>query len=138
MDQRLSLVTLAVADLPRARRFYEDALGWTPLNALEEVCFYQLPGLVLSLFKRADLEADCQRAIDGTFSGIALALNERSRAEVDATFAQVLVAGAAPLKPPTETSWGGYAGYFADLDGHVWELAHNPGAAIHLDGSTTF
>jgi predicted lactoylglutathione lyase len=138
MEQRISLITLGVADLVRARRFYEDALGWTPLQALDEVAFYQLPGLGLALFQRAALEEDARRPIDGTFSGVAVAINQRSREEVDALIAEAHVAGAAILKPPEATSWGGYSGYFADLDGHVWEVAHNPGCTIHPDGTTTF
>ena len=76
--------------------------------------------------------------MDGRFSGVTLAINERSRAEVDATFAQALAAGATALKAPQEVFWGGYSGYFADLDGHTWEVAHNPGCTIHEDGATTF
>ena len=138
MEQRLSLITLGVADLARARAFYEQGLGWSPLNAMDEVAFYQLPGLVLALFERKALEVDANRRIDGVFSGVALAINQRSRAEVDALFTEVLAAGAAVLKLAEETPWGGYSGYFADLDGHAWEVAHNPFCTIHEDGSTTF
>lgn len=138
MDQRLSLITLGVDDLARSRRFFEEGLGWRPGTVAEGVCFYQLPGLGLALFGREDLAEDAQRPVDGRFSGITLAINERSRAEVDATFAQALTAGATGLKPPREVFWGGYSGYFADLDGHTWEVAHNPGCTIHADGSTTF
>lgn len=138
MEQRLSLITLGVDDLARSRTFFEDGLGWRPGTVAEGVCFYQLPGLGLALFGREDLAADAQRPVDGRFSGIALAINERSRAEVDATFAQALAAGATALKAPQEVFWGGYSGYFADLDGHTWEVAHNPGCTIHEDGATTF
>ena len=138
MEQRLSLVTLAVADLSRARSFYEEGLGWTPLQAADEVAFYQLPGLAFGLFERAAFEADARRRIDGAFSGMALAINQRSRPEVDALFAEVKAAGAEILKPPEETPWGGYSGYFTDLDGHTWEVAHNPFCVIEADGSTSF
>jgi uncharacterized protein len=138
MDQRLSLITLGVADLGRARRFYEDGLGWTPVQALESVCFYQLPGLGLALFDREALAKDAARPIDGGFSGITLAINGRSRTEVDEMFAQATAAGAAALKPPEEAFWGGYSGYFADPDGHVWEVAHNRGCTITEDGRTLF
>ena len=138
MDQRLSLITLGVDDLARSRAFFEQGLGWSPGTVAEGVCFYQLPGLGLALFGRDDLAEDARRPIDGRFSGITLAINERSRHEVDATFAQALAAGATPLKPPEEVFWGGYSGYFADLDGHTWEVAHNPGCTIHEDGTTTF
>jgi catechol 2,3-dioxygenase-like lactoylglutathione lyase family enzyme len=138
MEQRLSLITLGVADLARARAFYERGLGWTALNALEDVAFYQLPGLVFALFERKALEGDANRRIDGAFSGMALAINQRSRGEVDALFAEALAAGATILKAAEETPWGGYSGYFADPDGHAWEVAHNPFCTIHDDGSTTF
>ena len=138
MDQRLSLITLGVDDLPRSRAFFETGLGWSPSTVAEGVCFYQLPGLGLALFGRGDLAEDARRPVDGRFSGITLAINERSPAEVDAVFAQALAAGATPLKPPQAVFWGGYSGYFADLDGHSWEVAHNPGCTIGEDGGTTF
>lgn len=138
MDQRLSLITLGVDDLARSRSFFEEGLGWRPLSTYEDTAFYQLPGLVLGLFLRPLLAQDAQRPVDGGFSGVTLAINQQSREAVDATMAQALEAGARLLKLPVETSWGGYSGYFADLDGHVWELAHNPGCTIHPDGSTTF
>jgi len=138
MDQRLSLITLAVADLARARRFYEEGLGWSPLHALDEIAFYQLPGLGLALFDRAGLEKDAGRRIDGGFSGIALAMNERGKDDVDRTLARAASAGAAITKPAEDTLWGGYSGYFADLDGHAWEVAWNPHCTIHEDGRTTF
>ncbi|HEY9219219.1 MAG TPA: VOC family protein [Phenylobacterium sp.] len=138
MDQRLSLITLGVADLSRSRLFYEEGLGWRPLNAQDSVCFYQLPGLGLALFDRRELESDARRPIDGSFSGITIAINERSPEAVDATLAQAQAAGATILKPAEKVFWGGYAGYFADPDGHVWEVAHNPDCTIHPDGRTTF
>ena len=138
MDQRLSLITLGVDDLARSRGFFEDGLGWRPLATYPDTAFYQLPGLVLGLFLRTLLAEDAQRPVDGGSSGVTLAINQRSREEVDAAMAQALKAGARSLKAPVETPWGGYSGYFADLDGHVWELAHNPGCTIHPDGSTTF
>jgi len=138
MEQRLSLITLGVDDLARARRFYEAGLGWTPAQALDEVCFYQLSGLALALFGRGALADDARRPIDGGFSGVTIAINERSPADVDRTLAQARAAGAVLLKPAEAVFWGGYSGYFADLDRHVWEVAHNPGCTIHPDGTTTF
>ena len=138
MDQRLSLITLGVADLSRARSFYEAGLGWSPTSALDTVVFYQLPGLGLALFGREDLAKDSRRPLDGTWSGITLAINERSQADVDRTMAQAQAAGATLTKPAQAVEWGGYAGYFADPDGHMWEVAWNPGCTIHPDGSTTF
>ncbi len=138
MDQRLSLITLGVDHLARSRTFFEQGLGWTPASANDGVCFYQLPGIVLGLFGREDLAQDAKRPVDGRFSGVTIAINGRSREEVDAMFAEALAAGATSLKAPEEVFWGGYSGYFADLDGHTWEVAHNPGCTIHPDGSTTF
>jgi catechol 2,3-dioxygenase-like lactoylglutathione lyase family enzyme len=138
MDQRVSLITLGVADLALARRFYEDGLGWTPLSALDEVAFYQLPGLGFALFERKALEADAGRPVDGGFSGLAIAINERSKADVDRTIAQAVAAGGRITKPAEDAPWGGYSGYFADPDGHAWEVAWNPGCVIRADGSTTF
>lgn len=138
MEQRLSLITLGVDDLARSRAFFEAGLGWTPGSVAEGVCFYQLPGLGLALFGRQALAEDARRPIDGGFSGVTLAINERSRADVERTVDQALAAGARLLKAPEEVFWGGYSGYFADLDGHTWEVAHNPGCTIHPDGSTSF
>jgi catechol 2,3-dioxygenase-like lactoylglutathione lyase family enzyme len=138
MEQRVSLITLGVDDLARARRFYEDGLGWTPTHALESVCFYQLPGLALALFGREALAEDANRPVDGRFSGVTIAINERSKADVDVTFAQALAAGATATKAPEDVFWGGYSGYFADPDGHCWEVAWNPQCVIGEDGATTF
>jgi catechol 2,3-dioxygenase-like lactoylglutathione lyase family enzyme len=137
MDQRLSLITLGVADLARARAFYEDGLGWTRGNTEDEVAFYQLQGMVLALWERSELAADAGIADNGaTFSGLALAYNGRSREEVDAVVEEFTSAGGSVIKTPEETPWGGYSGYLADLDGHVWEVAHNPGWVIDEAGRT--
>ena len=128
MEQRISLITLGVADLDRSRRFYEHGLGWTKGNPHEEVAFYQLSnGLVLALWSRDDLAADA-RAIDSgaTFSGVSIAFNTRSHDEVDEVLAAVEAAGGTVTKPAEEQVWGGYSGYFADPDGHPWEVAFNP------------
>lgn len=135
MDQRLSLVTLGVADLARSRAFYEQGLGWRPADTPEGVAFYTLPGMVFSLFGRDDLAADARVAIDGTFSGVALACNQRSEADVDRALAEAEAAGARILKPAEKVFWGGYSGYFADPDGHVWEVAFNPFWTIADDGT---
>ncbi|HEY4136060.1 MAG TPA: VOC family protein [Alphaproteobacteria bacterium] len=136
MEQRISLVTLGVADLARARRFYEDGLGWTKNNAQDEVAFYQAGGMIVALWSRKELAADAKLEDDGKgFRGMSLAYNARSRAEVDAVLAEAAKAGGAIPKVAEETPWGGYAGYFADLDGHLWEVAHNPFWTIAPDGS---
>jgi uncharacterized protein len=118
MEQRLSLVTLGVADLERARRFYEEGLGWRRGNAHPEVVFFQVGGAVLALWARAALAADAGLLVAGSgFGGIALAYNTRSREEVDRVLAEAQAAGATILKPAEDASWGGYTGYFADPDG---------------------
>jgi hypothetical protein len=136
MEQRLSLVTLGVADLDRARRFYE-ALGWRRSNDHAEVVFFQAGGMVLALWSRASLAEDAGVPAAGSgFRGIALAYNTRNRAEVDAVLAEAKAAGAEILKPAEDAFWGGYTGYFADPDGHLWEVAWNPDWTITEDGST--
>jgi hypothetical protein len=136
MEQRMSLLTLGVADLPRARRFYEHGLGWKPGFVSDEVVFYETGGPIIALFGRRDLAADAQIDDDeSTFGGIALAHNVRARDEVDIVLAEAAAAGAAILKSAEDTTWGGYSGYFADLDGHLWEIAFNPAWTIGQDGS---
>ena len=135
MEQRLSLVTLGVADLDRSRHFYET-LGWRRHGAQAEVVFFQAGGMVLALWSRQSLAADARVPAEGSgFAGIALAYNARSREEVDAVLDAAKAAGATIPKPAEETSWGGYAGYFADPDGHLWEIAWNPHWTIAEDGS---
>ena len=135
MEQRLSLVTLGVADLERSLRFYEG-LGWRRGNAHAEVVFFQLGGVVVSLFSRAALAADAGLPQAGSgFSGVALAYCARTRQEVDAVLAEAQAAGATLQKPAENAFWGGYSGYFADPDGHLWEVAWNPEWTILEDGS---
>lgn len=135
--QRVTLITLGVADLDRARRFYET-LGWRPAMTAEGVVFFQMLGAVLGIFGRAELAADQGRpgAALGT-GAMTLAQNFATEADVDAAYAAALAAGAAPLKRPEKVFWGGYSGYFADPDGHVWELAMNPFWPLGPDGSLT-
>ena len=138
MEQRLSVVTLGVADLERSRRFYEEGLGWRRGNDHAEVVFVQAGGAVLALHPRHLLAEDARVANGGQgFDGITLAYNTRTREEVDAVLAEAAAAGATILKPARDTSWGGYAGYFADPDGHAWEVAWNPDWAIEADGSVS-
>ena len=137
MEQRISLITLGVDDLPRARRFYEEGLGWEAKDAPEGVVFYQLPGVALALFGRRDLAEDARHPVDGQFSGITIAINERTEADVDMVLTQAAAAGATILKPAEKVFWGGYSGYFADPDGHVWEVAMNPFWTINDDGTLT-
>jgi uncharacterized protein len=133
----ISLVTLGVRDLGRARAFYA-ALGWDAKIALEDVVFIQLARQVLALFRLEDLAKDQGREGDRLgFGAVALARNFDSEAEVDAAFELALGAGAKPLKRPEKAPWGGYSGYFADPDGHVWELAVNPAWTLGPDGTLT-
>lgn len=136
MEPRVTLITLGVADVCRARRFYVEGLGW-PVAAFggDEVAFLPLAGLVLALYRASDFATDAGRPIAQGSNGFALAHNTRSRAEVDAIFALATSAGARVLKAPAEKSWGGYTGYFADPDGHAWEIAWNPGFPFKADGS---
>jgi catechol 2,3-dioxygenase-like lactoylglutathione lyase family enzyme len=135
--QSITLITLGVADLSRARAFYE-ALGWRVAEATEGVVFIQLAGQVLALFGLADLAADMgrERAALGT-GAMTLARNFATEAEVDAAFECALHAGATALKRPEKVFWGGYSGYFTDPDGHVWEVAMNPFWPLAADGTLT-
>jgi uncharacterized protein len=138
MDQRLSLVTLGVADLARARAFYE-ALGWSGTSPDDDVMFFQAGGMIVALWSRAKLAADSGIAQDpGGWGGVTLAHNVRSPEEVDAVIAQAEAAGAQIPRHGAETFWGGYSGVFIDPDGHPWEVAHNPRWTIHPDGSVSF
>ena len=137
MEQRVSLITLGVADLARSRAFYER-LGWRG-QEIDETVFFQAAGLALVLWGREKLAADAAIADShaSDFSGIVLAHNVRSRGEVDDLIRLAHDAGATVTKGPVETFYGGYAGYFRDLDGHAWEIAHNPGFTLADDGSLT-
>lgn len=136
MEQRVSLITLGVADLNRSRIFYEG-LGWRRSMAKAEgVVFFQTGGMALALYPRCDLAKDANIAPDGHgFSGISLAYNARSREEVDSVLAQAEASGAKLVKPAQEAFWGGYSGYFSDPDGFLWEVAWNPSFHITEDGS---
>jgi uncharacterized protein len=135
MDQRLSVVTLGVSDLKRARAFYE-ALGWkTGAEPNDDVVFFQAGGLVVSLWSRESLAEDSAVADSGGWGGITLAHNVGSPGEVDAVIAEAEAAGATIGRPGAETFWGGYSGVFIDPDGHPWEVAHNPHWTLEEDGS---
>ena len=135
MEQRLSVVTLGVADLERSRRFYEDGLGWRRGNASDEIVFFQIGGAVLALYPRGALAEDARLPAEGSgFGGVTLAQCVRTREEVDAVLAEAAAAGATILKPAQDVFWGGYSGYFADPDGHPWEVAWNPHWTLGDDG----
>ena len=135
MRQSVSLVTLGVADYERAKRFYE-ALGWSVALDIEETAFLPANGVVLVLWGREKLAKDHGIPDDGaSWSGIALAHNVGSREEVDDVIEQARQQGATITREPAETFYGGYAGVFRDLDGHAWEIAHNPHWTLEPDGS---
>ena len=136
--QRVTLITLGVDDLERSKAFY-GALGWVAHPSSQQtVVFYQMHGSVLGLFGRAALAKDQGRegAPLGT-GAMTLAQNFATEADVDAAYALALEAGATALKAPEKVFWGGYSGYFADPDGHVWEIAMNPFWPLNEDGSLT-
>jgi len=135
MEPRISLVTLGVADMARARGFYET-LGWRASGPAEGVTFFQAGGMILSLYGRDSLAEDAHLPPGGSgFGGITLAYNVRERADVDRTLTEAQAAGATILKPGEDVFWGGYSGYFADPDGHPWEVAWNPFFPLAEDGS---
>jgi uncharacterized protein len=135
VEQRLSLVTLGVEDLARARRFYE-ALGWqTGASPSDDVVFFQAGCMIVALWGRAQLAEDSVVEDSGGWGGVTLAHNVRSPAEVDAVIEEARAAGATIVRPGAPTFWGGYSGVFVDPDGHPWEVAHNPGWRIDEDGA---
>lgn len=134
MKQRVSLVTLGVQDLGRARAFY-DALGWrTGAEPDADVVFFQAGDMVVALWDRGRLAEDSCVSDGGGWGGITLALNLGSPQEVDATIEEARAAGAAIGREPAETFWGGYSAIFIDPDGHPWEVAHNPHWRLTDDG----
>jgi len=135
VEQRLSVITLGVGDLARARGFYE-ALGWrTRAGQDDDVVFFQAGGMVVALWDRAALAEDSGVEDAGGWGGVTLAHNVRSRAGVDEVVEEARAAGATIAREPGETFWGGYSAAFVDPDGHPWEVAHNPRWAIDDDGS---
>jgi catechol 2,3-dioxygenase-like lactoylglutathione lyase family enzyme len=137
MEQRVSLVTLGVEHLARARAFYE-ALGWsTGAGAQDDVVFFQAGGMILGLWSRASLTQDSGVSDPGGYGGVTLAQNVRSPAEVDALIEEARAAGATIARPGTETFWGGYSAVFIDPDGHPWEVAHNPHWTLDEQGQVS-
>lgn len=127
MQPRISMITLGVADLERAIRFYRDGLGLPQLESPPSVAFFTLNGSWLGLYGREALAEDVGVSSDGVgFPSFTLAHNVASPAEVDALLAQAVAAGARLVKPGQQVFWGGYSGYFSDPDGFLWEVAHNP------------
>jgi uncharacterized protein len=136
VDQRLSLITLGVADTEKSRAFYE-ALGWEGHSPDGDVVFFQAGGMVVALWGRADLAKDSVVKNSRGWGGMTLAYNARTPEEVDAVIEEARSAGAKIGREPAETFWGGYSGVFIDPDGHPWEVAVNPNWTIEEDGSVT-
>lgn len=141
MDQRLTIVTLGVADLDRSRAFYLDGLGWTEVDQpAAEIVFIQMPSMVLGLYGLDALAEDIgvpTPASGPTMGGVTLAYNTSSEAETDEALAVAVGAGAKLIKEAQKVFWGGYSGYFADPDNHLWEVAYNPFNLPDDDGSFT-
>lgn len=135
MEPRISIITIACGDLDRAVAFYE-AMGLKRHQGITDgVAFFQMGGVILGLFPRKSAEADAGVAFGSEPSPIYLAYNTRSDAEVDAVLSQAVKAGGRIVKPAQKAFWGGWYGYFADVDGNVWEVAHNPSFPIAEDGT---
>jgi len=140
MDQRVSVITLGVADVGRAQAFYE-ALGWQLDDGIDDeqdhIAFFQAPGLIVSLWDRAKLADDGGIADPGGWGGITLGYCVASAAEVDQVLTAAQEAGGTISSSGRQRAWGGYSGIFRDRDGHSWEIEHNPHWTLHDDGSTT-
>jgi len=137
MDQRISLLTLGVADVARSRAFYE-ALGWkVGIDTGPEIAFFQVGPMVFSLWSRSLLAKEGGVEDGGGWGGATLAYNVRSPEEVDAVLGEAERAGGTIAKPAEAMFWGGYAGTFLDPDGHPWQVAHNPNWPLGEDGSVT-
>jgi predicted lactoylglutathione lyase len=135
MKQRISIVTLGVADYAQAKAFYGD-MGWSPALDVQDTAFFQANGTILVLWAREKLATDMGIADDGArWGGTALAHNVESREEVHAVIEQARSLGAEITREPSKTFYGGYAGVFRDLDGHAWEVAHNPGFGLDDHGN---
>ena len=127
MQPRMSMITLGVADLACAIRFYQDGLGWPRHGQEENVAFFALNGTWLGLYGREALAEDAGVPATGSgFNSFAIAHNVNSEAAVRDVMAEAEAAGAVVVKPPEKVFWGGYSGYFKDPDGHLWEVAYNP------------
>jgi catechol 2,3-dioxygenase-like lactoylglutathione lyase family enzyme len=135
MQPYLSFITLGVSDLERSKRFYSDILGWRPVQDNGGIVMYKLNGMILSLYPQKELMEDAGTQNDSRGSRFTLAQCLRSSEDVDALFAELKKHGATIAKEPVKAFWGGYSGYFADPDGHLWEIAHNPFLELDAEGN---
>lgn len=138
MQQQIAVITLGIVDPGRSRRFYVEGFGWHPVFEAPGILFFQMNGLVLGLWAKAELEQDMQRASDSTPSAFALAHNVRSQAEVQPLLDRLATCGGRMLRPADAPPHGGLRGYVADADGHAWEIAWNPAWPIDVDGHVKF
>lgn len=136
--QRITLITLGVRDLERSKAFYAK-LGWEVTREIPgQVIFYQINGMAFGFFGLEGLAAEQNRHVDDLGTGAStLAINMPTTEEVDAHWQRAVDAGGKPLAAPAEMHWGGYSSYFADPDGHVWEVGYNPWWPLNQDGSLT-
>jgi len=137
-QQRVSIITLASADVARSRRFYGEGFGWEPVFAAEEILFYQLGGMLLGLYRSDDFAQDMDTDQVGNSGGFALAHNVRREEDVQTLMSSLLAAGGTLQRKADAPPHGGVRGYIRDPDGHPWEIAYNPSLPIALDGSITF
>lgn len=139
MEQRVTIISLGVTDLEVATKFYEEKLGWKKMaSSNEDISFFQLNGILLSLYPREKLAEDATVSAEGKgFKGFTLAYNTRSKEEVDLLFRDFLSKGIKIVKNPEEVFWGGYSGYIADPDENLWEIAFNPYLPLDKQGDTT-
>ncbi|MBL8770090.1 MAG: VOC family protein [Phenylobacterium sp.] len=138
MQQQISVITLGVVDLARARRFYADGFGWTPVFESDEIVFFQMNGLMLGLWLQPGLEADMQRSGLSRPGAYALAHNVGAQAEVQPLVDRLAGAGGTVLRQADAPPHGGFRGYVADPDDHAWEIAWNPAWPIDAEGRVTF
>lgn len=140
MRQKLSIITLGVRNLAKARSFYQEGLGWRPSAASQEqITFFDLGGVGLALFPYEELAKDAAVSSERQgFSGITLAYNAKNMEEVDSVLVLAAKAGATIVKPAQKVFWGGYSGYFSDLDGYLWEVAWNPFLDMDENGALIF
>ena len=137
MQQQISLITLGVTDIARAKAFYREGFGWEPVFETDDLAFFQMNGLVFGLWEKAQLEGDMRRTLSGTGS-FAMAHNVSSADEVDSAIDKLVAAGATLLRKGDAPEHGGYRGYVADPDGNSWEIAWNPAWPIDEYGHVTF
>lgn len=136
MEQRISIVTLAVDNIEETRAFFESGLGWVKAGGADDVAFYQTGGSILGLYARTSLEKEIGRDLSkDTLGGMTIAWNGLSEAEVDGAYAQAVAAGATPVKAPEKVYWGGYSSYVEIPGGHLMEIAYNPFWPIDANGN---